>query len=89
MRSLLQVLFHFRTLRLDKDGVLDEDNLQDCVIDDSRTLGAGPFELLVGREFKLHVWEDMVKSMRIGEIARFKCPNKVSPSLPLILSSSS
>ena len=73
----LQAFFHFRTLRLDKDGMLDEDNLQQCVLDDSRTLGSGPFELIVGRDFKLGVWEDMVKSMRVGEIAQFKCPFKV------------
>ena len=74
----LQILFHFRTLRLDKNGELDEADIQSCVIDDSRIIGAGPFELLIGREFKLSVWEDMVKSMSIGEKARFKCPYKVS-----------
>ena len=69
--------FHFRTLRLQQDGSLDEANLQDSVIDDSRAMGSDPFELLVGREFKLEVWEEVVKTMRVGEVARFRCPFKV------------
>ena len=73
----LQVLFHFRALKLDKDGALNGDNPQDCVIDDTRTMGTGPFELLIGRDFKLNVWEDMIKTMQVDEIARFKCPFKV------------
>ena len=40
-------------------------------------MATGPFELLIGREFKLSVWEEMVKTMRVGEIARFICPFEV------------
>ena len=47
------------------------------MIDDTQTLGTGPFELLIGREFKLGVWEQMVKSMLVNEVARFSCPYKV------------
>ena len=50
------------------------------MIDDSRKLQSGPFELLVGREFKLSVWEEWVKGMLEGEVARFTCPYKVSQS---------
>lgn len=73
---------------LDKDGVLSKENVQECVLDDSRTLGTGPFELLVGRKFKLGIWEDMVKTMRVGEIARFKCPFKVGCTVWVVLLSS-
>ena len=47
------------------------------MIDDTRTMGCGPFELLIGRKFKMDVWEDLVKEMLIGEVARFTCPYKV------------
>ncbi len=47
------------------------------IIDDTRILGTGPFELLIGREFKLSILEDMVKGMLVGEVARFSCPYKV------------
>lgn len=83
MQAFLQVFFHFRALKLQQDGSLDEDNLRESVIDDTRTLGTGPFELLIGREFKLSIWEEMLKTMRVGEIARFKCPFKVI-SCPLV-----
>ena len=51
--------------------------MPDHVIDDTHTLGTGPFELLIGREFKLDIWEKLVKEMLIGEVARFSCPYKV------------
>ena len=69
----IQAVLHFRTLRLQQDGSVEEGD----VLDDTRKMVTGPFELLMGREFKLGVWEEMVKTMRIGEIARFKCPFKV------------
>lgn len=47
------------------------------IIDDSRRMGNGPFELLIGREFKLDIWEEMVRTMRLKEVARFTCPFKV------------
>lgn len=48
------------------------------VIDDTRKLGNGPFELLLGCEFKLDIWCEMVKTMRLKEVARFTCPFKVN-----------
>lgn len=55
----------------------DTDPDEDQLIDDTRVLGLAPFELLIGREFKVPVWEDMVKSMAVGEVARFGCAFKV------------
>lgn len=69
----IQAILHFRTLKLQQDGSLEEGD----VLDDTRKMVTGPFELLMGREFKLGVWEEMVKTMRIGEVARFRCPFKV------------
>ena len=68
-----QAIFHFRAIRPSGEDHIDQDN----VIDDTRTLGSGPFELLFGRDFKLSIWEDMVKTMRVTEIARFYCPFEV------------
>lgn len=51
------------------------------VIDDTRDLGSGPFELLIGREFKLDIWEKLVREMLVGEVARFSCPYKVRVTL--------
>ena len=76
MRTL-QAFFHFRTLVLREEGGGGGSEGERGVLDDSRSLGTGPFELLVGRKFKLEVWEDLVKSMRIGEVAEFRCPFKV------------
>ncbi len=49
----------------------------DEVIDDTRTMGNGPFELLMGREFKVDIWDEMVRTMRVDEVARFLCPFEV------------
>lgn len=77
----VQILFHFRTLKLAVDGSGDGDSTHERVIDDTRVLGTGPFELLIGRDFKLAVWEEMVKTMAVGEVARFTCPFQVSSTL--------
>ena len=77
-----QAVFHFRTIQppsAHNVADLSSDTLPEGskVIDDSRTMGTGPFELLIGREFKLSVWEELVRSMRVGEVARFLCPFEV------------
>ena len=74
----LQAEFHFRTLKLRPDLSLNEEHLE--VVDDSRTTGVGPFELICGREFALGVWEEAVRGMRPGELARIHCPFKVRSS---------
>ena len=48
------------------------------VLDDTRAMGMDPMELLMGREFRLPIWERMIKTMKVGEIARFSCPYEVS-----------
>uniref|UniRef100_A0A131XI97 Putative aryl-hydrocarbon receptor-interacting protein n=1 Tax=Hyalomma excavatum TaxID=257692 RepID=A0A131XI97_9ACAR len=57
--------FHFCVKRLSTD----EDD-PDGVIDDSRKLGR-PMELLIGKEFKLPIWEQCIKSMKVKEVAEF------------------
>ena len=75
MVCLHQAVVHFKTYITSdpKDTDPDPDNL----VDDTRTMGIGPFELLIGREFKLPLWEDMIKTMKVGEISRFGCEFRV------------
>lgn len=63
-----QVIFHYRTSLCDG-----------TVLDDSRTMGGHckPMELILGKKFKLAVWERLVITMRKGEIAEFTCEIKV------------
>uniref|UniRef100_UPI00358E87FD AH receptor-interacting protein n=1 Tax=Myxine glutinosa TaxID=7769 RepID=UPI00358E87FD len=42
------------------------------LLDDSRAYGR-PMELLLGKQFKLPVWETLLRSMRPGEVAIFCC----------------
>ena len=60
--------FHFiaQSITRDPDGeiVLGE------VIDDSRKY-TQPIEILIGKKFKLEVWETMIQTMAINEVAEF------------------
>ncbi|KAH0631009.1 hypothetical protein JD844_004471 [Phrynosoma platyrhinos] len=58
-----KVTFHFQTLK---------DNFERTIIDDSRQAGI-PMEIIVGKMFKIEVWETLLTSMRIGEVAEFWC----------------
>ncbi|XP_041341274.1 aryl-hydrocarbon-interacting protein-like 1 [Pyrgilauda ruficollis] len=55
--------FHFQTLK---------DDFERTVIDDSREAGM-PMEIIVGKMFKLEIWETLLSSMRTGEVAEFWC----------------
>lgn len=58
-----QVFFHFQTRLCDGEPK---------VIDDSRKMGEGkPIELVLGKKFKLEVWETIVQKMSINEVASF------------------
>lgn len=48
------------------------------MLDDSRARGK-PLELIAGKKFKLPVWEAILRTMRPGERARFRCEPKVRP----------
>ncbi|KAK5605309.1 hypothetical protein CRENBAI_014281 [Crenichthys baileyi] len=58
-----KLVFHFQTLL---------DNFERTVIDDSRLAGR-PAEIFVGRMFKMEIWEPVLMSMRVGEVAEFWC----------------
>nr|KAF6323959.1 aryl hydrocarbon receptor interacting protein [Myotis myotis] len=69
--------FHYRTLHSDEEGT---------VLDDSRVRGK-PMELIIGKKFKLPVWETIVSTMREGEIAQFHCDVKHVVLYPLVAKS--
>ncbi|XP_071314600.1 myb-like protein X [Trachinotus anak] len=58
-----KLVFHFQTLL---------DNFERTVIDDSRLAGRAA-EIFVGKMFKMEVWETLLTSMRVGEVAEFWC----------------
>lgn len=60
--------FHFRTQLC---------NDERTVIDDSKKAGM-PMEMVIGNMFKLDVWETLLVSMHIGEVAEFWCDVIVS-----------
>lgn len=67
----VQITFHYQTLK---------DDFERTVIDDSRESGV-PMEIIVGKMFKIEVWEMLLTSMRIGEVAEFWCDPVVSMKL--------
>lgn len=58
--------FHFETRRKDNQ----------VVIDDSRIMKE-PMVLVLGKKFKLEVWEVIVKKMSLNEVAKFTVDKQV------------
>ncbi|CAB1457058.1 unnamed protein product [Pleuronectes platessa] len=58
-----KLVFHFQTLL---------DDFERTVIDDSRLAGR-PAEIFVGKMFKMEIWETLLMSMRVDEVAEFWC----------------
>ena len=67
-----QVIFHFRTMKCDEERT---------VIDDSKQVGH-PMHIIIGNMFKLEVWEILLTSMRVSEVAEFWCDTIVSRPSP-------
>ncbi|PIK56948.1 hypothetical protein BSL78_06149 [Apostichopus japonicus] len=60
--SETKISFHYRCSRLDEENT---------VLDDSRIGTGQPMELVTGKQFKLDVWEECLKTMRPKEVADF------------------
>ncbi|XP_064185386.1 aryl-hydrocarbon-interacting protein-like 1 [Anguilla rostrata] len=69
-----KLVFHYQTLK---------DNFERTVIDDSRK-NKQPVEIFVGKMFKLEVWEVLLTSMRIGEVAEFWCDAAHTGLYPMV-----
>lgn len=52
------------------------------VVDDSKQVGQ-PMHIIIGNMFKLEVWETLLTSMRLGEVAEFWCDTIVSSLVAL------
>lgn len=57
-----KIYFHFQTMKSSDPTV---------IIDDSKKWGQKPMELIIGKKFKLEVWEACLKTMWLNEVARF------------------
>ncbi|XP_031429049.1 aryl-hydrocarbon-interacting protein-like 1 [Clupea harengus] len=72
-----KVTFHFRTMLCDDERT---------VIDDSKKVGM-PMEIVMGNMFKLDVWETLLASMRLQEVAEFWCDITHTGVYPLLAKS--
>ncbi|XP_067406768.1 AH receptor-interacting protein isoform X2 [Emydura macquarii macquarii] len=76
-RDGTKATFHYCTMLSDGECRL---------LDDSRARGK-PMELIVGKKFKLPVWETILCTMREGEQAEFLCDTKHVVLYPLVAKS--
>lgn len=72
-----KVHFHYKTSLCDEDGT---------VIDDSRHHDK-PLEIIIGKKFKLEIWEICLKTMASGEIASFKVDKSLCGNYPSVAKS--
>ena len=68
-----QVKFHFTT------HIVNKESGEHKEIDDSRKFKQ-PVEILIGKKFKLEVWESIIQTMAIGEVAEFHVDKLVAYS---------
>ncbi|XP_035919628.1 AH receptor-interacting protein [Anopheles stephensi] len=73
-RDGTKVKFHYQTRKCDAARTL---------IDDSRTQQK-PMELVLGKKFKLEVWESIVQQMALHEVARFRCDRSLVMQYPFV-----
>ncbi|CAG9833790.1 unnamed protein product [Diabrotica balteata] len=71
-----KIHFHFQTRQCNNEKTL---------LDDSRKLGTGkPFELVLGKKFKLEVWEAIVQKMALNEVAKFTVDKSLVIQYPFV-----
>ncbi|KAF4528766.1 hypothetical protein B566_EDAN016953 [Ephemera danica] len=69
-----KVYFHFVTKKC---------NDEETILDDSRKMGK-PMELVLGKKFKLEVWEAIIQTMAIQEVAQFRVDKSLVVSYPFV-----
>nr|CAG4645662.1 EOG090X09NR [Lynceus sp. MCZ IZ 141354] len=72
-----KVNFHFRTI------IPAEDGGEDQIIDDSKARGKA-MELVLGKQFKLEVWESALQMMSIGEVSEFTVDKNLCVPYPFV-----
>ncbi|XP_068111298.1 AH receptor-interacting protein isoform X2 [Hyperolius riggenbachi] len=65
-RNGTKATFHYKTMLCDKRTVIDDSSTREK-----------PMELIIGKKFKLPVWETIIQTMREGEVAEFLCNTPV------------
>lgn len=70
----IKAIFHFKASYKDS-------NDEDVVVDDSKQSKV-PMELLIGKQFKLPVMEEFVKTMRVGEVSSFHAIGSLCVNYP-------
>ncbi|XP_065353952.1 AH receptor-interacting protein [Cloeon dipterum] len=73
IQSGTKVHFHFVTKRCDDQTILD----------DSRKMGK-PMELILGKKFKLEVWEAIIQTMSLNEVSQFTVDKSLVASYPFV-----
>ncbi|KAG5668427.1 hypothetical protein PVAND_016367 [Polypedilum vanderplanki] len=74
LKAGTKVKFHYETKRADNQKI----------IDDSRKPNHKPMELVLGKKFKLEVWEVIVQKMSLNEVARFTVDKSLVQQYPFI-----
>lgn len=71
-----KVHFHFQTRICNEEKVL---------LDDSKKIGPGKaVELLLGKKFKLEVWESMLRGMALNEVSKFTVHKSLVHEYPFV-----
>ncbi|OXA63900.1 AH receptor-interacting protein [Folsomia candida] len=74
-----KVDFNFKTCIVTDEGV----DVEGPALDDTRCM-AQPMTLIIGKQFKMPVWELMVHTMIPGQVARFVVPKHYVTSYPMV-----
>ena len=69
-RVCLQVTFHYQTRLCDDEQTVVDNSRKDA--------DPKPMELVMGKKFKLEIWELCLKTMRQGEVASFTVEPQVN-----------
>ncbi|KAL3856858.1 hypothetical protein ACJMK2_011569 [Sinanodonta woodiana] len=69
-----KLIFHYKTTKCDDER---------SVIDDSRK-HERPMELVLGKKFKLEIWETLLKTMKPKEVAEFWVDKKLVDMYPIV-----
>ncbi|XP_015435817.1 PREDICTED: aryl-hydrocarbon-interacting protein-like 1 [Dufourea novaeangliae] len=69
-----KVVFHYKTTKCDPEKT---------IIDDSKVIGR-PMELILGKKFKLEVWEVIVQKMALNEVACFRVDKSLVTTYPFV-----
>lgn len=74
LKAGTKIKFHYETKRSDNQKVIDDSRKPNCVA----------MELVLGKKFKLEVWEAIVQKMSLNEVAKFTVDQSLVQQYPFI-----